>query len=248
MTTGILEVRNLAASYGRIAAIAGIEVSVGAGGIVSVVGPNGAGKTTLLNAIAGLLPASGDVLLDGEPITRLSTEARLARGLCLVSERRELFSSMTVEDNLLLGAYSLYRKRIAYKENFAQVYQIFPRLHERRGQQAGTLSGGERQMLAIGRALMCRPRMLLLDEPSLGLSPKVTKEMLGTVAMLKTTGVSILLVEQNVRSALRISDYAYVLETGAITLSGPAQDVAADSRVINSYLGATSVRQVASPE
>jgi len=248
MTTGILEVRNLAASYGRIAAIAGIEVSVGAGGIVSVVGPNGAGKTTLLNAIAGLLPASGDVLLDGEPITRLPTEARLARGLCLVSERRELFSSMTVEDNLLLGAYSLYRKRIAYKENFAQVYQIFPRLHERRGQQAGTLSGGERQMLAIGRALMCRPKMLLLDEPSLGLSPKVTKEMLGTVAMLKTTGVSILLVEQNVRSALRISDYAYVLETGAITLSGPAQDVAADPCVINSYLGATSARQVASPE
>jgi branched-chain amino acid transport system ATP-binding protein len=235
--TPILEIRGLAASYGKISAISNIDITVADGGIVTVVGPNGAGKTTLLNAVSGLFPSSGEVYLNGERISHLSTEKRIARGLCLVSERRELFATMTVEDNLLLGAYSQYRKRAPYKDTFSDIYDMFPRLHERRKQQAGTLSGGERQMLAIGRALMSKPKMLLLDEPSLGLSPKVTKDMLAAVAQLRTTGVSILLVEQNVRSALRISDHAYVLETGAITMSGPAQQVAADSRVIDSYLG-----------
>lgn len=235
--TPILELRNVTASYGRISALAQTSFSIPEGGIVTVVGPNGAGKTTLLNSLAGLLPAKGDILLRGEPIGHLSTERRLEMGLCLVSEKRELFPSMTVEDNLLLGAYTLYKKREGFRETFDEVYQRFPRLLERRKQYAGTLSGGERQMLAIGRALMSKPKILLLDEPSLGLSPKITKEVLATVRELRGTGVSILLVEQNVRSALRVSDYAYVLETGNITISGPANEVAQNSRVIGSYLG-----------
>lgn len=160
-------------------------------------------------------------------------------GLCPVSEKRELFPTMTVEDNLLLGAYTLYRRREDFRKTLDEVYTRFPRLIERRKQYAGTLSGGERQMLAIGRALMSKPKVLLLDEPSLGLSPKITKEVLATVRELREAGVSILLVEQNVRSALRISDYAHVLETGKITISGPAREVAQISRVIGSYLGST---------
>lgn len=235
--TNALEVRSLTASYGKINAIAPITLTIPRGGIVSVVGPNGAGKSTLLCAIAGLLKASGDVFLDGERISGLSTEKRIARGLCLVPEKRELFSSMTVEDNLSLGAYLQFKKRIPYSATFSEVYDMFPRLYERRSQLAGTLSGGERQMLAIGRALMAKPRVLLLDEPSLGLSPKITKDVLIEVGRLRSKNVSILLVEQNVRSALRISDYAYVLETGCVVLQGPAQEVAANSRVIDSYLG-----------
>ena len=233
----LLQASHLRKTFGGLVAVDDVSFEINSGEIVALVGPNGAGKTTLLNAVAGLFPSTGEVYLNGEPISHLSTEKRIARGLCLVSERRELFATMTVEDNLLLGAYSQYRKRQPYRDTFSTIYDMFPRLHERRKQQAGTLSGGERQMLAIGRALMSKPKMLLLDEPSLGLSPKVTKDMLAAVAQLRTTGVSILLVEQNVRSALRISDHAYVLETGAITMSGPAGEVAADSRVIDSYLG-----------
>lgn len=238
--THILTVQDLTASYGKISALLPVSLSLQRDSIVSIVGSNGAGKSTLLAAIAGLLPASGSVRLNGEPIESLSTEERIGLGLCLVPEKRELFTSMTVEDNLLLGAYSRYRRGVSYRDGFEKVYGIFPRLRERSKQQAGTLSGGERQMLAIGRALMSRPKVLLLDEPSLGLSPKVTKEMLGVVRDLKGAGVSVLLVEQNVRSALRISDYAYVLEGGEITLEGPATIVADDPRLVDSYLGSVA--------
>lgn len=237
MMAPMLEIKSLGASYGKIAAITNINITVAANSIVSVLGPNGAGKTTLLNAIVGLIPSSGEIYFSGTKISNLPTEERISMGLCLVPEKRELFSTMTVEDNLTLGAYPLYRKGLAYKSNFSKVYDIFPRLQERHKQAAGTLSGGERQMLAIGRALMCSPQMLLLDEPSLGLSPKITKEMLSIVNGLRASGVSILLIEQNVRSALKISDYAYVLETGGVAMEGVASEISADKRIVDSYLG-----------
>jgi branched-chain amino acid transport system ATP-binding protein len=189
------------------------------------------------------MPAKGDVLFDGESIRALPTEERLARGLCLVPERRELFTTMTVEDNLLLGGYVQYRKGKPYRQTLDEVFARFPRLKERRGQYAGTLSGGERQMLAIGRALMAKPALLMLDEPSLGLSPIITRDVLAVVAELRKTGVSVLLVEQNVRSALHISDYAYVLEAGAVTLHGVAAEIASNPRVVDSYLGPSPALQ-----
>ncbi len=235
--SAFLEIRNLTAAYGKITALAETSLLIPRGGIVTVVGPNGAGKTTLLNAVAGLIPARGEVLFDGESIASLPTEIRLARGLCLVPEQRELFTTMSVEDNLLLGGYVQYCKGKPYKDALEGVFARFPRLKERRSQYAGTLSGGERQMLAIGRALMSKPALLMLDEPSLGLSPIITRDVLAVVAELRDAGVSILLVEQNVRSALRVSDYAYVLEAGAVTLHGPAAEIANNPRVIDSYLG-----------
>ncbi len=235
--TAALSVQGLSASYGKINALLPCSLTVPAGSIVSIVGPNGAGKSTLLCAIAGLIPSTGVVSLFGEALGAYSTEQRIACGLALVPEKRELFSSMTVEDNLVLGAYLPYKKRLPFRDSLERVFNRFPRLRERRAQFAGTLSGGERQMLAVGRALMSQPKVLLLDEPSLGLSPKVTSDLLAIVKDLKETGVSILLVEQNVRSALRISDCAYVLEGGSITLEGVASTVANDQRVVASYLG-----------
>jgi branched-chain amino acid transport system ATP-binding protein len=234
----LLEVRGLCVAYGKVEAVHQAGLRVEEGRIVTVIGPNGAGKTTLLAALMGMLDARGSVSYLGKEITRVEPEQRVSRGLCLVPERRELFSAMTVEDNLVLGAFHRYRKRDkTIAADFEQVYQLFPRLKERRRQFAGTLSGGERQMLALGRALMSRPRLLMLDEPSLGLAPLVVRDIFRVIAGLRETGVSILLVEQNARAALQVADYGYVLETGEIVLQGASAELAANPRVIESYLG-----------
>ena len=238
----ILEVRDMHVAYGKVEAVHGIDLTVAAGQIVTVIGPNGAGKSTLLNAIAGALPtlgsARGTVLLDGRDLAGVAIEARVARGMSLVPEKRELFASMSVEDNLLLGSYRRYRAREAgYDDQREVVYDLFPRLRERRRQAAGTLSGGERQMLAVGRALMAKPQLLMLDEPSLGLAPLITREIYQIIVRLRQTGVAILLVEQNARAALQVADHAYVLELGEVVLSGPASEVAHDQKVVDTYLG-----------
>jgi branched-chain amino acid transport system ATP-binding protein len=238
----ILEVGGLSARYGKVAALSDATLSVPAGRIVTVIGANGAGKSTLLNAIMGSLPpsghASGAVRYAGENVSGWPVERRVAGGMSLVPEKRELFGSMSVEDNLLLGGFRRYRAREAgWRGTLDEVYDLFPRLRERRAQQAGTLSGGERQMLAVGRALMARPRLLMLDEPSLGLAPRIVREILHIIARLRETGVAILLVEQNARAALQVADYGYVLETGGIALHGPARALAGNPRVIESYLG-----------
>ena len=207
---------------------------------MTVIGPNGAGKTTLLAAAAGLLPWRGTVSYDGVDLRRFDTEERVERGFCLVPERRELFGDMPVADNLLLGAYVRRRNGSDVKQSLQQVYDRFPRLAERRRQKAHTLSGGERQMLALGRALMARPRLLLLDEPSLGLAPLIVREIFRIIASLRDSGVSILLVEQNARAALEMADYGYVLEMGEITHQGPAAALACDPRVVATYLGGSS--------
>lgn len=235
MSGNILTVANLCVAYGRVEAVRGVSLSIPAGGIVTVIGANGAGKTTLLNAIMGILPSTGDVALDGHPLGRRLVEDRVGEGLCLVPEKRELFATMAVEDNLMLGAYRLGSGATA--EGLRQVFTRFPRLQERRKQLAGTLSGGERQMLAMGRALMAKPRLLMLDEPSLGLAPLIVREIFRIVSDLRNSGVSILLVEQNARAALQVADHAYVMELGEITMHGPAADLARDKRVIESYLG-----------
>jgi branched-chain amino acid transport system ATP-binding protein len=237
----LLEVRGLCVGYGKVEAVHQAGLRVEEGRIVTVIGPNGAGKTTLLAALMGMLAARGSVSYAGEDIMRVEPEQRVSRGLCLVPERRELFAAMTVEDNLVLGAFHRYRKRDkTIAADFEQVYQLFPRLKERRRQLAGTLSGGERQMLALGRALMSRPRLLMLDEPSLGLAPLIVRDIFHVIAGLRETGVSILLVEQNARAALQVSDYGYVLETGEIVLEGPSAELASNPRVIESYLGLVS--------
>ena len=237
----LLVVRDLCVAYGKVEAVQRVALRVEEGRIVTVIGPNGAGKTTLLAALMGMLPARGSVSYAGKEITRVEPEQRVSHGLCLVPERRELFAAMTVEDNLVLGAFHRYRKRDqTIAADFEQVYQLFPRLRERRRQLAGTLSGGERQMLALGRALMSRPRLLMLDEPSLGLAPLIVRDIFRVIAGLRETGVSILLVEQNARAALQVADYGYVLETGEIVIEGPSADLASDPRVIESYLGLVS--------
>jgi len=234
----LLEVGDLCVAYGKVEAVHQARLRVEEGRIVTVIGPNGAGKTTLLAALMGMLPARGSVSFAGEDITRVEPEQRVSRGLCLVPERRELFAAMTVEDNLVLGAFHRYRKRDkTIAAGFEQVYQLFPRLQERRRQLAGTLSGGERQMLALGRALMSRPRLLMLDEPSLGLAPLIVRDIFRVINGLRQTGVSILLVEQNARAALQVADYGYVLETGEIVLEGASAELASNQRVIESYLG-----------
>jgi len=248
MSTPILEVRDLHVAYGKVEALHGANLAVAPGQIVTVIGPNGAGKSTMLNAIAGALPAAGaargQVMLNGGDLAGVAIESRVARGMCLVPEKRELFSSMTVEDNLQLGSYRRYKAgERNYGDQLDEVYRIFPRLKERRRQDAGTLSGGERQMLAIGRALMGSPRLLMLDEPSLGLAPLIVKEIFHIIVGLKETGVAILLVEQNARAALQVADYAYVLETGDIALEGPAEQLANDPKVIDTYLGLTRKAQ-----
>jgi branched-chain amino acid transport system ATP-binding protein len=244
MTEPVLEVRDLQVAYGKVDALHGVTVMVEAGQIVTVIGPNGAGKSTLLNAIAGALPAGGTarglVRLDAQDLQDVPIEVRVARGMSLVPEKRELFASMSVEDNLRLGSYCRYRAgERSYDDQRAVVYELFPRLRERRHQAAGTLSGGERQMLALGRALMAKPRLLLLDEPSLGLAPLVTREIYRIIVRLRATGVAILLVEQNARAALQVADRAYVLELGEVVLEGAAAEVADNPRVVDTYLGLT---------
>jgi branched-chain amino acid transport system ATP-binding protein len=241
----LLEVRGLCVAYGKVEAVHQAGLRVEEGRIVTVIGPNGAGKTTLLAALMGMLTARGNVSYAGREITRVEPEQRVSRGLCLVPERRELFAAMTVEDNLVLGAFHRYRKRDkTIAADFERVYQLFPRLKERRRQLAGTLSGGERQMLALGRALMSRPRLLMLDEPSLGLAPLIVRDIFHVIAGLRETGVSILLVEQNARAALQVADYGYVLETGEIVLEGPSTELASNPRVVESYLGLVSGKAV----
>nr|WP_246580795.1 ABC transporter ATP-binding protein [Deinococcus aestuarii] len=221
--------------YGRVEALGGVSVQVPAGHIVSVIGANGAGKTTLLNSVMGVLPSQGEVSYAGESLRGVPLEGRVSRGISLVPERRDLFASMTVADNLQLGAYS--RRRENWRADLEDVYTRFPRLRERRTQLAGTLSGGEQQMLAIGRALMGKPRLLLLDEPSLGLAPLIVRDILRIVQGLRDGGVTILLVEQNARASLAISDEAYVLETGQVKMQGPAAELARNPELTASYLG-----------
>lgn len=235
MSGSILTVSSLSVSYGQVAALSDVSLAIPRGGIVTVIGANGAGKTTLMHGVMGILPSTGDVRLDGRQLGAGLVEERVWAGMCLVPEKRELFASMSVEDNLRLGAWRLGTRAVA--DGLQQIFARFPRLGERRSQLAGTLSGGERQMLAMGRALMSRPRLLLLDEPSLGLAPLIVKEIFRILADLRRSGVSILLVEQNARAALQVADYAYVMELGGITIEGPAADLAADKRVIESYLG-----------
>ena len=234
----LLEVRDLSVAYGKVEAVHRVSLKVDEGSIVTVIGPNGAGKTTLLGAIMGALPAKGDLVYRGASIHHLSVERRVAAGLVLVPEKRELFGSMKVAENLELGAFARIRHgdRQAM-DALADVYARFPRLRERRDQEAGTLSGGERQMLALGRALMGKPRLLLLDEPSLGLAPLIVRDIFAIVAALKAAGVSILLVEQNARAALQVADYGYVLETGDLVVEGPSAELAANPRVAATYLG-----------
>jgi branched-chain amino acid transport system ATP-binding protein len=235
--TPMLEISDLHVSYGQVEAVRGVSLSLQRGQIVSVIGPNGAGKTTLLAAAMGLLPSTGTLRFEGEDLAGLDVEARVERGICLVPERRELFGSMTVLDNLQLGAYSKRMAGSAMRQRLDAVYARFPRLGERRAQRAETLSGGERQMLAVGRALMAAPRLLMLDEPSLGLAPLIVQEILAIVRELRKEGVSILLIEQNARAALDSSDHGYVLETGEIALAGPSHELASDPRVQATYLG-----------
>jgi branched-chain amino acid transport system ATP-binding protein len=238
MSKALLQLEDFCVSYGAVEAVHHIDLRVDAGEIVTVIGPNGAGKTTLLCAAMGLLPSRGGVLLDGERMARTSVEAMVARGVALVPEKRELFGEMSVEDNLLLGGFSRWwRGERDQRQRMKEVFAIFPRLQERRAQLASTLSGGERQMLAIGRALMARPRLLMLDEPSLGLAPRIVREVLQVVSSLRQHGVSVLLVEQNARAALQVADRAYVLEMGAVALQGPAKELLHDRRIIDTYLG-----------
>ncbi len=238
--TALLKIKDLHVAYGKVEAVRGVALTMQSGQIVTVIGPNGAGKTTLLAAAAGLLASRGTVIYDGIDLARLDVEERVEHGFCLVPERRELFGDMAVVDNLLLGAYVRRRNGTEVKQSLQEVYGRFPRLAERRSQKAQTLSGGERQMLALGRALMARPRLLMLDEPSLGLAPLIVREIFHIVASLREAGVSILLVEQNARAALETADYGYVLETGQVTHHGPAAELANDPRVVATYLGGSS--------
>jgi len=239
MNPPLLRIEGLRAGYGHVEVLHGISLIVSEGRMVAIVGPNGAGKTTLMGAVMGLLPRTGTVQYHGNIAG--TTEALVAAGAVLVPERRALFTDMTVEDNLQLGFY--VRRRAGERDSqpsMREVFTIFPRLQERRRQLAGTLSGGERQMLALGRALMARPRLLLLDEPSLGLAPMIVREIFRVLADQRARGLSILLVEQNVRAALQVADYGYVLEMGEVAAEGPSTELASSPRIIEAYLGQRS--------
>ena len=236
----MLKLQSVVTYYGRILALRGISLHVDAGEIVAIVGPNGAGKTTVLNTISGVVPArSGRIIFDGHDVTGFPTEKLVRMGLTQVPEGRQLFAGMTVLENLVLGAYR--RSRAAKKKEMAddleRVYDVFPILRERRNQLAGTLSGGEQQMLAIGRALMSRPRMLLLDEPSMGLAPMVVKEIFRVIADLRKEGTTVLIVEQNAKAALGIAKRAYVMETGRVVMEGTASELARNPEIQRAYLG-----------
>ena len=235
MSAALLEVRDLCVSYGRAQVVHDVSIRVISGALVTVIGSNGAGKTTLLNAIMGLLKAKGHIGFRDTEIGAMALESRVQAGLCLVPERRELFADMPVEDNLLLGGFR--RSRAERKQTLEEIFARLPRLKERRQQPAGTLSGGERQMLAMGRALMARPVLLMLDEPSLGLAPRIVRDVFHILTDLRKSGVSILLVEQNARAALEVANYAYVMELGAITTQGSPAEIARDPRLVESYLG-----------
>jgi branched-chain amino acid transport system ATP-binding protein len=239
MAAHLLTVKDLHAGYGRAEVLTGLNLQLAKGQVVTVIGPNGAGKSTTLNALMAMLPSRGQVLFDGVDLADVSLEERVMLGMALVPEKRELFGTMPVEDNLILGGYRAMKQRVPnWRGELDRVYALFPRLKDRRTQLAGTLSGGERQMLAVGRALMSGPKLLMLDEPSLGLAPLVVREIFRIIERLREQGVSILLIEQNARAALEVADHGYVLETGSIVLEGPASELADDARVIETYLGA----------
>ena len=236
MKNAILEIEGAGVAYGRATVVNGVSLKVERGQIVTMIGANGAGKSTLLNAVMGALPlVAGRVRFDGDDLGRMGVEERVERGLCLSPERRELFSTMTVADNLALGGFRV--PRTVARRTLDEVYGRFPRLAERRDQLAGTMSGGERQMLAMGRALMSQPRLLMLDEPSLGLAPRIVADIFKIILDLRASGVSILLVEQNARAALAAADEAHVMELGSVSVSGPASELAQDDRIVRSYLG-----------
>jgi len=233
----MLSVRGLELAYGAIRAVRGIDLEVGDSELVAVIGANGAGKSTTLKGIAGAVRASaGSILLAGEDITGLPVHQRVSRGMSLVPEGRGIFARLTVDENLDMGAY-LRRDTAGVRADMQRSYDLFPRLAERRRQLAGTLSGGEQQMLAIARALMSRPRLLLLDEPSMGLAPLITRRIFDTIRAVAAERVSILLIEQNARAALELAGRAYVLESGQVTLSGPAADLLTSDAVRQAYMG-----------
>ena len=232
----MLEVKDLVVSYGRVKAVKGISFTVEQGEVVSLLGTNGAGKTTTLRTISGLLRGGGTITFQGNRIDRMPAHQIVARGLAHSPEGRRIFPKLTVEDNLLLGAFSR-KDNAGVREDLAKVYDLFEVLLERRTQPAGTFSGGEQQMLAIGRAMMSRPQLLMLDEPSMGLSPIMTQRIMSTIRTLQSEGVTILLVEQNAAAAMKLSDKAYVLEVGNITLEGTGEQLLGDDRVRRAYLG-----------
>jgi branched-chain amino acid transport system ATP-binding protein len=233
----MLKVEGISASYGAIVALENVSLEVPGGKIVALLGANGAGKSTTLNCISGMVPLKqGRILFEGAPISGMRADGVVAKGMVQVPEGREIFPEMTVADNLLVGTW--LRRKAESAEDFERVYTLFPRLKERLKQEAGTLSGGEQQMLMIGRAIMARPKILLLDEPSLGLSPVLIENIFEVIQQLHAQGTTILLVEQNARMALSISDYAYVLENGEIKLHGPSAQLASDPAVREAYLGA----------
>ena len=234
----LLKITNLQVSYGGIDALAGISFDVEEGEIVTLIGANGAGKSTTLRTISGLVKAkAGRIVYDGRDITSMNPQKIVSEGIAMVPEGRHVFDNLTVKENLLIGAY-LRKDRESINEDIEHIYTLFPRLHEREWQLAGTLSGGEQQMLAVGRAIMTQPRILMMDEPSLGLAPIVVKEIFSIIRTLNETGMTILLIEQNANAALRCSHRAYVMEMGRITMSGPSADLLADKRVQDAYLGA----------
>ncbi|WP_223468290.1 ABC transporter ATP-binding protein [Massilia soli] len=231
----ILQVSGLDSHYGPIKALHGIDIEIGEGQLVALVGANGAGKTTLLRAISGVQPSSGSIRFAGQEIGRLSADKRVRAGICQVPEGRQVFGPMTVEDNLRLGAYT--RPKQDFAGDLERMYALFPVLKEKRQLLAGMLSGGQQQMLAMARALMGRPRLLLLDEPSMGLAPLLIREIFRIVEELRSHGITIFLVEQNAHAALAIADVGYVIETGSITLSGPGPELLANEQVQAAYLG-----------
>jgi len=237
----VLDVRNLTVGYGPITAVDDVSFSVAAGTLVTLIGANGAGKTTLLKALMGALPVRGGaVSLDGVALGQMAVEERVRRGMYLVPERRALFASMTVEDNLRLGTFAK-RRQLDVERGLARIFTLFPVLQERRKQLAGTLSGGEQQMLAIGRALIAQPRVLLLDEPSIGLAPRIVQQIMAVVVALKREeNLTVVLVEQNARLALRAADHACLIELGRIVKAGPSRDMANDPAILHSYLGAAT--------
>ena len=233
----MLEIRNLNVHYGGIHALRGINLEVDDGKIISLIGANGAGKSTTLKSVMGLVPNSaGSVVWNGRDITRLETKEIVKAGIALCPEGRKVFPDLTVAENLTIGAY-LRKDKEEIKKDRDWVYELFPRMKEREWQLAGTLSGGEQQMLAVGRALMTKPKLLMLDEPSLGLAPLVIKDIFSIIRQIKEAGVNVLLIEQNAKAALEISDFAYVMETGTITMSGPGRELLSDDRVKKAYLG-----------
>ncbi len=238
----MLKIQNLKSYYGQLQALRGVSLHVGKGEIVTLIGANGAGKTTILNTVAGLISRSdGKILVDGKDIRGLRPEKIVERGVALVPEGRQLFAPMTVKENLELGAY--LRRKNGNKEEIGQdmeeIFDLFPLLKDRRKQLAGTLSGGEQQMLAIGRALMSRPRLMLLDEPSMGLAPKIAEGIFQTIVRLKQQGVTVLLVEQNARMALAVAERGYVIETGQVVVQGPSAELLQNHEVERAYLGKT---------